>query len=773
MTGPRSEPVQPHRTRARRLLPFLTAIILSPLACTEQPTEPQSPGTEPTAAATRSHPYLASKSGQTAAMRINAGQMSLSNSALKVTAANLATLSGPKVLILSDVDGASTTALANSIVSAGFHVGIVRAPEFNWFGSNPAVDGYDAVIHLNGFTYNLPLAAGAQSALRTFVNDGGGFVAAQWNGYEELVGQQTGMPELTLLGVGDGNSDSCGPCSVTYSVVSGQESHPLAAGLPGSFSVFADGHDASLKPGSEASTLVVMTSPSGGPAVLAREFGAGKVVNFSFAPNYADFPADRKTLEDGNVQQLYVNAVRWSSGSQGTPGAGTLDSDADGVIDGSDNCAASFNPAQLDRDADGLGDDCDSDADGDGVLNDEDNCEEYNPDQADENGNWIGDACEDVQTEAQTITFNPLPNRTILDAAFPVSATASSGLTVTFLSSGTCSISGTTVTVTAVGTCTLFAQQAGNAQYAPAQTVQQSFSVTKAPASLSVGTEFIYDGTVKQAIVSSSPANLPGVTVVYTQSGFPVSNPVNAGVYQVVATLDNATYEAAPANGTLTILPATPVITWATPAAVTFGTPLSSTQLNATAAISGSFVYLPAAGTVLQVGDRPISVELIPASSNYARAIKTVTLTVLPADVPPSRLKFNGFFRPVHNLPLVNTVSAGQTVPVKFSVEGGQGSSVLQSGSPSSVPVVCRAGSRTKEVEQTLDEQSSRLQVLGNTYTYAWKTDRDWAGSCRKLIVTLVDGSKHEAVFRFGKAQKPKPSKAVKKGKNKHSRDDD
>jgi hypothetical protein len=127
----------------------------------------------------------------------------------------------------------------------------------------------------------------------------------------------------------------------------------------------------------------------------------------------------------------------------------------------------------------------------------------------------------------------------------------------------------------------------------------------------------------------------------------------------------------------------------------------------------------------------------------------------------------------VHNLPLVNTVSAGQTVPVKFSVEGGQGSSVLQSGSPSSVPVVCRAGSRTKEVEQTLDEQSSRLQVLGNTYTYAWKTDRDWAGSCRKLIVTLVDGSKHEAVFRFGKAQKPKPSKAVKKGKNKHSRDDD
>ena len=89
-----------------------------------------------------------------------------------------------------------------------------------------------------------------------------------------------------------------------------------------------------------------------------------------------------------------------------------------------------------------------------------------------------------------------------------------------FLSSGACSISGTTVTVTEVGTCTLFAQQGGNAEYAAAQTVEQSFDVTKAPATMSVGTEFTYDGTVKQANVASSPANLPGVSVVYTQGGF-------------------------------------------------------------------------------------------------------------------------------------------------------------------------------------------------------------------------------------------------------------
>ena len=44
---------------------------------------------------------------------------------------------------------------------------------------------------------------------------------------------------------------------------------------------------------------------------------------------------------------------------------------------------------------------------------------------------------------------------------------------------------------------------------------------------------------------------------------------------------------------------ATPVITWANPAAITYGTALSATQLNATASVPGTFVYSPAAGAVL------------------------------------------------------------------------------------------------------------------------------------------------------------------------------
>jgi hypothetical protein len=40
---------------------------------------------------------------------------------------------------------------------------------------------------------------------------------------------------------------------------------------------------------------------------------------------------------------------------------------------------------------------------------------------------------------------------------------------------------------------------------------------------------------------------------------------------------------------------------------------------------------------------------------------------------------------------------------------------------------------------------------LADQYIYVWKTDRNWAGNCAKLVVTLKDGTSHEAWFRFTK----------------------
>jgi hypothetical protein len=81
----------------------------------------------------------------------------------------------------------------------------------------------------------------------------------------------------------------------------------------------------------------------------------------------------------------------------------------------------------------------------------------------------------------------------------------------------------------------------------------------------------------------------------------------------------------------------TPTITWTTPAAITFGKALSPTQLNATASVPGTFVYIPAAGTVLKAGTHVLSVSFTPtATPNFTTATKMVSLTVNKA-VPTSR----------------------------------------------------------------------------------------------------------------------------------------
>jgi len=87
-----------------------------------------------------------------------------------------------------------------------------------------------------------------------------------------------------------------------------------------------------------------------------------------------------------------------------------------------------------------------------------------------------------VTLASQIITFGVISNQLLTTSQFMVTATASSGLTVKFYSRTTrvCTVSGITVTLLALGTCTIEARQGGNANYAAAAPVDESFQVQAA-----------------------------------------------------------------------------------------------------------------------------------------------------------------------------------------------------------------------------------------------------------------------------------------------------
>ena len=84
----------------------------------------------------------------------------------------------------------------------------------------------------------------------------------------------------------------------------------------------------------------------------------------------------------------------------------------------------------------------------------------------------------------------------------------------------------------------------------------------------------------------------------------------------------------------------TPTITWFNPADITYGDALGTNQLNAIASVEGSFVYTPAAGTVLNAGTgQTLHTDFTPTDrTKYNSASMDVTINVIPksASVTPA-----------------------------------------------------------------------------------------------------------------------------------------
>jgi len=201
----------------------------------------------------------------------------------------------------------------------------------------------------------------------------------------------------------------------------------------------------------------------------------------------------------------------------------------------------------------------------------------------------------------------------------------------------------------------------------------------------------------------------------------------------------------------VSVTPETKAPTLLLPANIVTSLPLNSTDIGTVVNFTVSatdncdanptVIAVPPSGSTFSVGTTTVNATATDASGNTATGSFTVTVL----------FDFAGFFQPVDNLPTVNIVSAGQAVPVKFSLSGYKGLNIFATGYPSSQQIACVGSSAVSAIDETVAAGGSSLNYDATTdlYIYIWKTQKAWKGTCRQLIVQLRDGALHVANFQF------------------------
>ncbi len=265
-------------------------------------------------------------------------------------------------------------------------------------------------------------------------------------------------------------------------------------------------------------------------------------------------------------------------------------------------------------------------------------------------------------SSAKSVTINPLPN-TGLTVSGPGTICSGTGTNITVASSESgvnyqlrigvsgvgSPVSGNTTTINLptgnLSSTTTFNVLATNASTSCSAQLAQTATVNIDPVSAggsisgtttitygsSTGTMTLssYTGTIQRwekRLNSGSWSSISNTNATYSET------PTTAGTWGYRAVVKSGVCtEANSSELSITVNKATPVITWGNPADIVEGTALSSTQLNATTTVTGTFIYTPASGTVLSAGlNQSLSVAFTPDDAvNYNTANKSVLINVM------------------------------------------------------------------------------------------------------------------------------------------------
>jgi len=314
----------------------------------------------------------------------------------------------------------------------------------------------------------------------------------------------------------------------------------------------------------------------------------------------------------------------------------------------------------------------------------------------------------------------------ILTWATPAAITYGTALSSTQLNASATGVTGSALagsfvyspaagTVLSAGTHTLSVLFAPSdaTNYSTPSPISVTIVVNKANPTLTWATPaaITYGTALSSTQLSASATGVTGSSLTGSFIYSPVAGTVLSAGSQTLsvtfAPTDSTNYTSAAASVLLVVNKAQPILTWATPAAITYGTALSTTQLNASAtgvggvSLPGSFVYNPTAATVLSVGSHTLNVTFTPMdAADYTTAVATATISIIKATPVVSVSVSPEPSYPGDYATITATVSSvNSTYPtgsVTFSIDGtAAGSAILSSGAATLSYSFAQVGSHT------------------------------------------------------------------------------
>ena len=374
-------------------------------------------------------------------------------------------------------------------------------------------------------------------------------------------------------------------------------------------------------------------------------------------------------------------------------------------------------------------------------------------------GNTNYKAAEPVEQElvvgkkSQAITFDALASKTYGDAPFELTATASSGLAVTYSSSNTAvaTVSGSTVTIVGAGTTTITASQPGNDNYLAATDAAQNLTVNKADqvitlSPLPIGSLALKDITFPVQVTASSSSGLP-VTITLGSGSAATLNGSNQleNIQQsgtITIELNQAgddNYNAATASYSFDVEKSNQHITFPAITGRVFSAGLTIDLSGSAYASSGlevvyTLVSGPAtlSGTVLNVtGSGMIVVTASQAGNSTWNQAPDVTQTISIGKAIPEIINFADLYKTYGDLPFSLNASSASTGMFTYSssdetvatVEGSQvtvkgaGTAVLtatQASDANYAQATATASLLVEKADQTISFDALPVKTFGD-----------------------------------------------------------